>query len=150
MILRGKGKFQMHYQSLEKKPTLKSAYGLKKKKKNQHLIHWSISTLVIIIHLISCMIFSRVWLRSNCFLDISLSTFFQNRTCFPGFMDLIMDFQNEKKKEKKNVPQRLFWRVLALVSIQTLCLVKNIPLLLGDIIPAGNENWNLLLLLLLL
>lgn len=31
-------------------------------------------------------------------------------------------------------------------SIQTLCLVKNIPLLLGDIIPAGNKNWNLLLL----
>lgn len=37
---------------------------------------------------------------------------------------------------------------IGLHSVQTLCLVKNIPLLFGDLIHEENKNWNLLLLLL--
>lgn len=54
--------------------------------------------------------------------------------------------------ERKNRPTKIILESvgngIGLNSIQTLCLVKNIPLLFGDIIPAGNKNWNLLLLLL--
>ena len=37
---------------------------------------------------------------------------------------------------------------IGLNSIQTLCLVRNIPLIFGDIVPEGNQNWTLLLFLL--
>lgn len=54
--------------------------------------------------------------------------------------------------ERKKLPTKIILESagngIVLNSIQTLCLVKNIPLLFGDIIPAGNKNWNLLLLLL--
>lgn len=54
--------------------------------------------------------------------------------------------------ERKNRPTKIILESagngIGLNSIQTLCLVKNIPLLFGDIIPPGNQNWNLLLLLL--
>lgn len=54
--------------------------------------------------------------------------------------------------ERKNRPTKIILdgtgNGIGLNSIQTLCLVKNIPLLLGDIIPAENEHWHLLLLLL--
>lgn len=36
---------------------------------------------------------------------------------------------------------------LGLNSIQTLCLVKNSPLIFGDVVPQVNRNWNLLFLL---
>ena len=53
--------------------------------------------------------------------------------------------------ERKNCPTKIILDIsgngISLNSIQILCLVKNIPLF-GDIIPAGNQNWNLLLLLL--
>lgn len=54
--------------------------------------------------------------------------------------------------ERKNRPTKIILENagngIGLNSIQTLCLVKNITLLFGDIIPAGNKNWNFLLLLL--
>ena len=54
--------------------------------------------------------------------------------------------------ERKNRPTRInldsIGNNIGLNSIQTLCLVRNIPLLFGDIVPEGNQNWFLLLLLL--
>lgn len=54
--------------------------------------------------------------------------------------------------ERKNRPTRInldsIGNNIGLNSIQTLCLVRNIPLLFGDIVPEGNQNWLLLLLLL--
>ncbi|XP_025765360.1 uncharacterized protein LOC109203258 isoform X2 [Oreochromis niloticus] len=37
---------------------------------------------------------------------------------------------------------------IGLNSMQTLCLVRNLPLIFGDLLPEGNPNWTLLLLLL--
>lgn len=54
----------------------------------------------------------------------------------------------ERKKHPTKIILESAGNGIGLNSIQTLCLVKNIPLLFGDIIPAGNKNWNLLLLLL--
>lgn len=54
--------------------------------------------------------------------------------------------------ERKNRPTRISLdssgNNIGLNSIQTLCLVRNIPLLFDDIVPEGNQNWLLLLVLL--
>lgn len=54
--------------------------------------------------------------------------------------------------ERKNRPTRVNLdsggKNVGLDSIQTLCFVRNVPLLFGDIVPEGNQNWTLLLLLL--
>ncbi|KAM4531403.1 uncharacterized protein PAE49_023617 [Odontesthes bonariensis] len=54
--------------------------------------------------------------------------------------------------ERKNRPTKIVLdsagNGISLNSIQTFCLVKNIPLLFGDIVPAENRHWSLLLLLL--
>ena len=51
--------------------------------------------------------------------------------------------------ERKNRPTRInldsIGKNIGLNSIQTLCLVRNIPLLFGDIVPEGNKNCLLLL-----
>ena len=54
--------------------------------------------------------------------------------------------------ERKNRPTRVnldsSGNSIGLNSIQTLCLIRNIPLIFGDIVPEGDQNWTLLLLLL--
>lgn len=54
--------------------------------------------------------------------------------------------------ERKNRPTRITLdssgNNIGLNSMQTLCLVRNLPLLFGDIVPEGNLNWTLLLILL--
>lgn len=49
--------------------------------------------------------------------------------------------------ERKNRPTKVILESagnsIGLNSIQTLCLVKNLPLLLGDIVPPGQKNWSL-------
>lgn len=54
--------------------------------------------------------------------------------------------------ERKNRPTKVnlehSGNSVGLNSIQALCLIKNIPLLFGDIVPLSDKNWHLLLLLL--
>ncbi|XP_030606887.1 uncharacterized protein LOC115795207 [Archocentrus centrarchus] len=51
---------------------------------------------------------------------------------------------------KKNRPTRinLFCTGIGLNASQTLCLIRNIPLIFGDVVPEGDRHWHLLLLLL--
>lgn len=54
--------------------------------------------------------------------------------------------------ERKNRPTKINLEhngnSIGLNSIQTLCLVRNLPLIFGDVVPEENQNWHLLLLLL--
>lgn len=54
--------------------------------------------------------------------------------------------------ERKNRPSRLnldqTGNGIGLNAIQTFCLIRNVPLIFGDIVPGGNAHWRLLLLLL--
>jgi len=37
---------------------------------------------------------------------------------------------------------------IGLIAIQTFCLIRNVPLIFGDVVQEGNAHWRLLLLLL--
>ena len=54
--------------------------------------------------------------------------------------------------DKKNRPTRINLEQsgngIGLNASQTLCLIRNIPLMFGDVVPEGNRHWYLLLLLL--
>lgn len=54
--------------------------------------------------------------------------------------------------DHKNFPTRInpdsSGNSIGLHSIQTLCLVRNLPLIFGDLLHEGNPNWTFLLLLL--
>lgn len=54
--------------------------------------------------------------------------------------------------ERKNRPSRLnleqIGNGIGLNAIQTFCLIRNVPLIFGDVVPEGNAHWRLLLLLL--
>lgn len=60
--------------------------------------------------------------------------------CNYGFMD------------KKNCPTHINMFCtgsgIGLNASQTLCLIRNLPLIFGDVVPEGNRHWHLLLLLL--
>ncbi|KAK2864168.1 hypothetical protein Q7C36_003322 [Tachysurus vachellii] len=69
----------------------------------------------------------------------------------PGLLSRIYAF-DYGYLERKNRPTRVnldsIGNNIGLNSIQTLCLVRNIPLIFSDIVPEGNQNWTSLLLLL--
>lgn len=69
----------------------------------------------------------------------------------PGLLSRIYAF-DYGYLERKNRPTRVnldsSGNSIGLNSIQSLCLVRNIPLIFGDLVPEGNQNWALLLLLL--
>lgn len=54
--------------------------------------------------------------------------------------------------ERKNRPNRINLdpnsNSIVLNAIQTFCLIRNVPLIFGDVVPEGNAYWRLLLLLL--
>ncbi len=54
----------------------------------------------------------------------------------------------ERRNRPTNVNLEHDGNSIGLNSIQTLCLVRNTPLIFGDLVPPGNPNWNLLLILL--
>lgn len=85
-------------------------------------------------------------MKSNCFLDIS-----HNFISEEDLLSRIYSF-DYGFLERKNRPTKVILdsagNSIGLNSIQTLCLVKNLPLLLGDIVPPGHKHWSLLLMLL--
>lgn len=119
VILWGKGVFEVHHQSLQENPKLKSLYGLKK---NLHLIHRSISMFVITIHLILCMISLRTWLstRSNCFLDISHKTPVRTGLAFKDY-GFDYGFLEQKKKRPTKIILESASNSIGLNSILTMC-----------------------------
>lgn len=146
VVLRGKELFEMHCQYLEENPQVKSIFGLKRN-----------STLNSLTYFHVC---------NNYSFDIMHDllegvTQYEIKLLF-GY--LTQHFISEKNLlsriyafdygflERKNRPTKIILdstgNGIGLNSIQTLCLVKNIPLLLCDLIPTGNKNWTLLLLLL--
>lgn len=146
VILRGKDVFEMHCRSLQENPQLKSLYGLKK-----------ISMLNSLKYFHVCDNYSfdimHDLLEGVAQYEIKLLFGYLTQH-FISEQDLLCRIYSFDYGflERKNRPTKIVLdsagNSIGLNSIQTLCLVKNIPLLFGDIVPAGNKNWNLLLLLL--
>lgn len=146
IILRGKDLFDIHCQSLREDPKLKSLYGLKRNSALNSLQYYHIC--------------------NNYSFDIMHDLLegvaqYEVKLLFEYLTQHFISEQNLLSRiygfdygflERKNRPTKIILdsagNGIGLNSIQTFCLVKNIPLLFGDIIPAGNRHWNLLLLLL--
>ncbi|RVE61678.1 hypothetical protein OJAV_G00174850 [Oryzias javanicus] len=146
VIIRGKHVFDMHCQSLKENVNLKSLYGLKRNSSLNSLQYFHVS--------------------SNYSFDIMHDLLegvaqYEIKLLFEYFVEHFISEQNLLSRiygfdygflERKNRPTKIILdgqgNGIGLNSIQTLCLVKNIPLIFGDIIPAGNKHWELLLLLL--
>lgn len=67
----------------------------------------------------------------------SLKIFCQNPICCRGFMP---EYTYVERKNRPRISLDSSGNNIGLNSIQTLCLVRSIPLLFGDIVPEGNQN----------
>jgi len=146
VVLRDRSIYDQHCSELESDPQLKSTHGLKRS-----------STLNSLQYFHVC---------HNYSLDV-MHDLLEGVVQFE--MKLLFEYLSEKfvtrsellsriysydygYLERKNRPTKVnlehSGNTIGLNSIQALCLVKNIPLLFGDIVPLGDQNWHLLLLLL--
>ena len=146
VILRGKDMFDMHCQSLKENLQLKSLYGLKRNSALNSLQYFHVC--------------------HNYSFDIMHDLLegvaqYEIKLLFEYLTHHFISQQNLLSRiygfdygflERKNRPTKIVLdsagNGIGLNSIQTFCLVKNIPLLFGDIVPAENRHWSLLLLLL--
>lgn len=146
VILRGQELFEMHCNELQSDPQKLSMFGLKKNSTFNSLqfFHVTHNFSLDIMH----DILEGVAQYEMKLLFGYISDFFLPK---PDLFSRIYAF-DYGYLERKNRPTRVnldsSGNSIGLNSIQTLCLVRNIPLLFGDIVPEGNQNWRLLLLLL--
>lgn len=146
IILRGKELFEMHCAELQSDPQKLSVFGLKKNSTLNSLqfFHVCDSFSLDIMHNV---------LEGVALFEIKLLLEYlsDNVLSKPDTLSRIYAF-DYGYLECKNLPTRINLDIsgnnIGLNSIQALCLVRNIPLLFGDIVPEGNRHWNLLLLLL--
>ncbi|KAK2843712.1 hypothetical protein Q7C36_011927 [Tachysurus vachellii] len=146
IILRGKELFEMHCSELQLNPQKLCVFGLKKN-----------STLNSLQYFHVCYNFSLDIMHdilegvAQYEIKLLLEYLSENVLSKPGLLSRIYAF-DYGYLERKNRPTRVnldsIGNNIGLNSIQTLCLVRNIPLIFGDIVPEGNQNWTLLLLLL--
>ena len=146
IILRGKELFEMHCNELQSDPQMLSVFGLKKNSSLNSLQFFHVS------HNFSLDIMHDILEGVAQFeLKLLLEYLSENVLSKPDLLSRIYAF-DYGYVERKNRPTRInldsIGNNIGLNSIQTLCLVRNIPLLFGDIVPEGNQNWFLLLLLL--
>lgn len=146
IILRGKELFEMHCNELQSDPQKLSVFGLKKNLTLNSLqfFHVCQNFSLDIMH----DILERV---AQYEVKLLLEYLSENVLSKPDLLSRISAF-DYGYMERKNRPTRInldsSGNNIGLNSIQTLCLVRNIPLLFGDIVPEGNQNWIFLLLLL--
>ncbi|XP_051947286.1 uncharacterized protein LOC127618717 [Xyrauchen texanus] len=146
VVLRGREIFEMHCQSLQENPQLRSLYGLKTN-----------STLNTLKYFHVCNNYSfdimHDLLEGVAQYEIKLLFGYltQNFISEEDLLSRIYSF-DYGFLERKNRPTKIILESagnnVGLNSIQTLCLVKNLPLLFGDIVPPSHKHWSLLLLLL--
>lgn len=146
VVFRGKELFAVHCQSLQENPQLKSVFGLKRNSALNTLAHFHVCnnySFDIMHDLLEGVAQYEIKLLF-CYVT-------QNFISESDLLSRIYSF-DYGFLERKNRPTKIILdgsgNGIGLNSIQTLCLVKNIPLLLGDLFPAENEYWHLLLLLL--
>ena len=146
IILRGKELFKMHCNVLQSDPQKLSVFGLKK-----NLILNSLQFFHVC-HNFSLDIMHNILEGVAQFeLKLLLEYLSENVLSKPDLLSRNYAF-DYGYVERKNRPTKInldsSGNNIGLNSIQTLCLVRNIPLLFGDIVPEGNQNCFLLLLLL--
>jgi len=146
IILRGKDIFEMHCNELQSHPQKLSVFGLKRNSTLNSLqfFHVCHNVSLDIMHDIlegvaqyeMKLLFE--YLSENVLSKVDMFS----RICAFDYGYL----------ERKNRPTRInldgSGNNIGLNSTQTLCLIRNVPLIFGDIVPEGNQNWTLLLLLL--
>ena len=146
LILCGKELFEMHCNELQSDPQKLSVFGLKKNSTLNSLQFFHVC------HNFSLDLMHDI-LEGVAQYEIKLVSEYlsENVLSKPDLFYRIRAFDYEYL-ERKNSPTKInldgSGNNIGLNSIQTLCLVRNIPLLFGDIVPEGNQNWTLLLLLL--
>ena len=147
IILRCKELHLQHCNSIEEDPTLPSSFGVKQKCLLNELKYFSVSDnyAVDIMHDV---------LEGVAQLEIKLLLgYFMENDIVPqqDIYNRIYSF-NYGFMERKNRPTRLNLEQagngIGLNAIQTLCLIRNMPLIFGDVINEDDQHWQLLLLLL--
>ncbi|CAI5662779.1 unnamed protein product [Oreochromis niloticus] len=146
IILRGKELFEMHCSELQSDPQKLHVFGLRKN-----------STLNTLQFFHVCQNFSLDIMHdilegvAQYEIKLLLEYLSDNFLPKPALLSRIYAF-DYGYLESKNRPTRVnldsSGNSIGLNSIQTLCLIRNIPLIFGDIVPEGNQNWTMLLLLL--
>lgn len=146
MVMREKHFYEMQCQELESNPSKLSVFGLKRNSVLNSLqyFHVSCNFSLDIMHDI---------LEGVAQYEMKL-LFEYLAENFISKLDLLSRIYafDYGYLERKNRPTRInlesSGNSIGLNSIQSLCLVRNIPLLFGDLVPEENEHWTLLLLLL--
>lgn len=146
VVLRGQEIFEIHCKSLHENPQLRSLYGLKKKSIINTLKYFHVSnnySFDIMHDLLEGVVQYEI--------KLLFGHLTQNFISEEDLLSRIYSF-DYGFLERKNRPTKVILdsagNSIGLNSIQTLCLVKNLPLLLGDIVPPGHKHWSLLLMLL--
>ncbi|CAI5668325.1 unnamed protein product [Oreochromis niloticus] len=146
IILRGKDLFEMHCNELQSEPQKLSVFGLKHNStlNNLQFFHVCHNFSLDIMHDI---------LEGVAQYEIKLLMEYlsENVLSKNDLLSRVYAF-DYGYLERKNRPTRInldsSGNSIGLNSMQTLCLVRNLPLIFGDLLPEGNPNWTLLLLLL--
>ena len=147
LVLRSKELYVEHCNALSEDPTLPSVYGVKKAcvLNSLHYFHSSDNYTVDIMHdLLEGVV------------QYELKLFFQYliKNGYASIKTLLHRVQsfNYGFLERKNKPSGLKIddnsKHLGINAIQSLCILRNTPLIFGDIVERDNKHWNLVLLLL--
>lgn len=146
VIMRAEQSFQMHCETLQSDPQLNNVYGVKGNS--------ALNTLQFF-HVCNNFSFDIMHDVLEGVAQYELKLLFAYLTeHFLSKQELLSRINSydygymECKNRPTNVNLDHTGNSLGLNSIQTLCLVRNTPLLFGDVVPLANQNWNLLLLLL--
>lgn len=146
VVLRTKLTNEEHYSCLVENPRESSCFGIKRNSILSSLSYFSVSDNFVfdIMHDI---------LEGVAQYEIKLLFKYlnQNFICNENILQRVYAF-NYGFMDKKNRPTRINMVCagsgIGLNASQTLCLIRNIPLIFGDVVPEGDRHWHLLLLLL--
>lgn len=146
LLFRDEVSFQMHCRDIQSDPQLNSVYGVKR--------NCSLNTLHYF-HVCSNYSFDIMHDILEGVAQYEMKLLFgyltENLISKNDLLLRIYSFDfgyTERKNRPTNVSLEHGGNSIGLNSIQTLCLVRNTPLIFGDLVPPGNPNWNLLLILL--
>lgn len=144
VVLRTKTLNMQHYSMLSQNPGETSCYGIKRDSIFNSLTYFSVTDNYVfdIMHDI---------LEGVGQYEIKLLLEYLSANIIPSENILLRVYAfNYGYMDKKNKPTKLSLQgnSIGLNASQTMCLIKNIPLIFGDVVPEGNRHWNLMLLLL--
>ncbi|XP_056315761.1 uncharacterized protein LOC130230656 isoform X1 [Danio aesculapii] len=146
MILRNRNQNEKHYKYLADNPNENSCYGIKRNSILNTLTYFNVSEnfMLDIMHDI---------LEGVAQYEVKLLFEYMSCNLIPGdsipqrlyaFSYGFLDQNNRPTKVNLQHPGNS----IGLNASQTLCLIRNIPLIFGDVVPEGDKHWHLMLLLL--